>query len=309
MMTLLWVVLFLVILVVAAPFAAEALRQPITKTHEAKAPGQFADLEMGRTHFQWHGPSDGPVAVCIHGLSTPSYIFAATVQSLVSLGYNVLTYDLYGRGYSARVPGEQDAAFFLRQLRQLLAHQQVSDPVTLIGHSMGGAIAIAYAAEEGVEGVDAVILCVSAGVAPVQGVQDGWWSAPVVGDWLMRVVGGWALRKELVEHRTTATVIPDLEDRQAAETRMRGFLPALLSSRRNLLASPLEHSHKVVAASGIPTLAIWASDDPVIPLNTMARLAELNPHAHHEVVRDAGHNLIQTHPSQVTQALRAFLSG
>ena len=131
---------------------------------------------------------------------------------------------------------------------------------------------------------------------------------PVIGDWATRVLGGIALRRELVEHRTSATVIPDLEDRQARETRRRGYLPAILSSRRNMLSEIRDVEHATIALLDIPVLAIWGTDDPVIPLKSMGRLAEFNPDAHHKQVAGAGHLVLQTHPAQVADALRGFLT-
>ena len=125
---------------------------------------------------------------------------------------------------------------------------------------------------------------------------------------MMRVFGGWALRRELVEHRTTPTVIPDLEDRQAAETRTRGYLPALLSSRRHLLSRTADTHHKRIAQNGTPVLAIWGAEDPVIPLSAMGKLAEINPQAQHAQVPGAGHNVLQTHPAQVAEILKKYLT-
>ncbi len=205
-------------LLIALPVLAEALRKPVRR---AEAPGHFARLPQGETHYRWSGPEDGPVAVCVHGLSTPSYVFAATERSLAGLGYRVLTYDLYGRGFSARPVGRQTSRFFIRQLNALLADQGVKGPVLLVGYSMGGAIAAAFAAADP-RRVSHLVLIAPAGLIPV---YDDWkghlWTLPVIGDWATRVVGGVALRRELVEHRTHGTVIPDLEDRQATETRMR----------------------------------------------------------------------------------------
>lgn len=292
------------IALVALPFLAEALRRPVRKD---TAPGQFANLPMGDTHYRWSGPENGPVAVCIHGLSTPSYVFAATERSLNGLGYRVLTYDLYGRGHSARPAGRQTSAFFIRQLTMLLEDQAVRGPVLLVGYSMGGAIAAAYAAADP-KRVSYLVLIAPAGLVPVYDDLKGrLWTLPGIGDWATRVFGGVALRRELVEHRTNGTVIPDLEDRQAAETRIRGYLPALLSSRRHMLREPRDADHRAIGRAGLPVLAIWGSDDPIIPLSAMSRLAELNPDAHHAQVSGAGHVLLQTHPAKIGSALKRFL--
>lgn len=296
-----WVVLILCA-VAALPVLAELSRKPMTAERREAAPGEIAHLPQGATQYRWTGPEDGKVAVLIHGLSTPSYVFAATERSLAALGYRVLSYDLYGRGYSARARGRQDRAFFLAQLRGLLKHQQVAGPLTVLGFSMGGQIAAAFAAVE--PDVEALVLVAPAGLMPP---KETIWTAPVLGDWLVRVAGGHVLRRELIEHRTTPTVVPDLEDRQAEETRKRGYLPALLSSRRYLLAEGSDQDHRRVAAVQIPVLAIWGAEDPVIPKRALGRLAELNPNARHVEIRGAGHNLLQTHPTEVAAALKAFL--
>lgn len=305
--TLLTLALAAALALAALPFIAEAFRAPVTKDLQARAPGHIAQLSQGRTHYRWFGPQNGPVAVCIHGLSTPSYVFAATERSLAALGFRVLSYDLYGRGYSDRVRGRQDAAFFLRQLRDLLRDQHVTDDATLIGFSMGAQIATAYAATEGPR-VNTLILVAPAGVAPeTAGGRNAVWTAPLIGDWLTRVAGGWALRRELVEHRSTATIIPDLEDRQADETGMRGFLPALLSSRRNLLSRSLLPDLAKVAKQDIPILAIWGTEDPIVPLRAMGDLSQTAPETHHAQISGAGHNLLQTHPAQIAERLTRFL--
>ena len=306
-MTAFHIFLLLLVGVALTPVIAELLRKRMSETRMNLAPGKIAHLPMGPTHFRWSGPEDGPVIVCVHGLSTPSYVFAATERSLTALGFRVLCYDLYGRGYSARARGPQNAAFFIRQLNDLLKHQCVSGQIGLLGFSMGGQIAAAFAAREE-DRVNALIVVASAGLKPATSTgQSSYWTAPIIGDWLTRVFGGVALRRELVEHRSIATVIPDLEDRQAAETRMRGYLPALLSSRRNLLGGSAAEDHKRIHEDGTPVLAIWGAEDPVIPLSAMGQLALFNPDALHVQIAGAGHNLLQTHPTEVARALAGFL--
>lgn len=289
----------------ALPLLAEASRK---RLRPGDGPGAVAHLPQGDTHYRWSGPEGGPVALCIHGLTTPSYIFAATERSLASQGFRVLTYDLYGRGHSARVRGPQTTEYFLRQLRALLTDQEVAGRVTVVGYSMGAIIASAFAAADP-KRVRALLLIAPAGLVPVyKGWKSRVWTLPIIGDWLTILLGGVVLRRQLVGHRSNATVIPDLEDRQAADTRTRGFLPAVLSSRRHILAQPFHAPYRKIAAANLPVLAIWGSADPVIELTAMGRLAELAPDAHHVQIPGAGHVLLQTHPAQVAEAIRSFLN-
>ena len=121
-----WVVVILAGLI-AVPLTIEAMRTPMSEARQDKAPGQIALLSQGRTHYQWLGPERGPVAVCIHGLTTPSFVWRGLARGLALMGFRVLVYDHSGRGYSASASGRQGAAFFLTQYNDLLMHEDITD--------------------------------------------------------------------------------------------------------------------------------------------------------------------------------------
>ncbi|WP_095587300.1 alpha/beta fold hydrolase [Actibacterium ureilyticum] len=281
---------------------AERLRRPLDDTARHAAPGQFAELSQGRTHYRWDGAVRGPVLVCIHGLTSASYVWDALVPRLGMMGFRVLRYDLYGRGLSDRPEGTQDAAFFLRQLEDLLEHQGLSDDLTLLGYSMGGTIATDFAAEEP-HRLTRVILLAPAGLGFVpRWLERMAMRVPVVGAWLMRVPGGWLMRRALRRGPQT-----DITPRQMAETRFAGYLPAVRSSLRHMLSRDLTGAHHQIARNDIPLLAIWGEDDPFIPLRAVGRLAQANRRARQVTLPKAGHMLPVTHPDQIHTAIQGFL--
>ena len=73
-------------LVVAAPVLREAARPRIDRA-SGRVPGAFATLSRGRTQYRWHGPEGGPVTVCVHGLTTPSFVWEGLVPGLVAEGH------------------------------------------------------------------------------------------------------------------------------------------------------------------------------------------------------------------------------
>ena len=93
------------------------------------------------------GAEKGDLVVCIHGLTTPSFVFEGLASHYADIGKRVLVYDHYGRGYSDRPKAKQDKAFFINQLDELLNKLEIKrQKFDLVGYSMGGAIAAAYAA-------------------------------------------------------------------------------------------------------------------------------------------------------------------
>mgnify|MGYP003121813100 CR=1 FL=1 len=305
-----WFLVVLVILGAIAiwPFAREAMRQPMDDAARQDAPGDFVELSQGITHFRWIGPVRGPVAVCVHGLTTPSMVWDAVAKGLALMGFRVLVYDLYGRGYSDRAPGLQDQDFFIRQLEDLLASQGITEDVTLLGYSMGGAIVSAFAARHP-ERVLRVILLAPAGMGHDLGKLAKFTrDTPILGDWLMLLRYPGAHMKGTEAERVLPSEVEGIVDYQQAELSKRGFVPAVLSSLRGILPRPLEKEHRAISREGIPVLAIWGRNDAVIPIRAMGQLTQWNRVARHEVIEGAGHGLTYTHAAAVLRAIEAGIA-
>ncbi|MHC0052142.1 alpha/beta fold hydrolase [Actibacterium sp. D379-3] len=284
----------------------ERWRWPMNRAARADAPGRFADLTDGQTHYRWDGPVNGRVAVCVHGLTSGSYVWDGVVKILTLMGFRVLRYDLYGRGYSDRPGGAQNRAFFLRQLDDLLAHQNLAGVEMMLGYSMGASIAVAWAAAAP-ERVQRLVLLAPAGLGQMQGrLMRFMTRVPVLGDWVMRVFGGVILRRG-IRRAQAPSAVEGIAQMQAEETYHRGYLAAVLSSQRHMLAEDLEPEHRRIARSGQPLLAIWGDADAVIPLSALGRLSQINRQARQVTVAGAGHGLPYTHVREIHAALQGFL--
>jgi pimeloyl-ACP methyl ester carboxylesterase len=299
-----WVV-FILLGLFAIPFTVEWMRDGIGDSARKDAPGKFALLSQGTTHYEWLGPERGPVAVCIHGLTTPSFVWRGIARGLALMGFRVLVYDLYGRGYSDRVRGAQTADFFLRQLTDLLTHERVKGSLTVLGYSMGGAIATHFAARHH-DSVEQLILLAPAGMTELKGGKLGIArDVPILGDWLFLLGYPIEVRRGITAEQHLPTSVDGVYDLQRAETGRRGYFPAVLSSLRGVLRETTEQQHKEIAAAGVPVLAIWGDEDEVIPLSCMDTLADWNEDAQQVVITGAAHALAHTHTDQVLEAIRA----
>ncbi len=288
-----------VALLVALPFVIEAARRPMTDAARTQAPGAFVTLSQGVTHYRWHGVGTGPVAVCVHGLTTPGFVWDGIAEGLVRLGFRVLVYDLYGRGFSDRPGGPQDHAFFQTQLSELLADQSVEEDITLIGYSMGGVIATQFAAQQP-QRLRRLILLAPAGIEPVAaGLLALAARAPGLGRWLMLLRYPAMLRKGLRAEANQPSSVAGINARQAAELGWRGFVPAVHQSLRGILAKDMQAAHEQVRAARLPVLALWGEDDAVIPRRAAQTLGTWNPEVRTVVLSGAGHGLPYSHTSEV----------
>ncbi len=296
-----WIVLILLALAAAAPFVLEAQRPVPDEIARRETLGKFAKLSQGVTHYQWLGPVRGPIVVAVHGMTTPSAVWADIAQVLGNIGYRVLVYDLYGRGLSDAPPGPQNRQFFQRQLDDLLADQGLGQDLTLIGYSMGGAIATAFAGDRP-ERVKRLILLAPIGMGhPEDRLTRFIRQTPVIGDWLFLAFYARHLRHSI------ATEASPMGPVQLAELSRKGYLPAVLSSVRGITQDRLEADHRAIGRADVPVVALWGEQDRVIPLTGLGNLAQWNRNARQEVIAGAGHGLPYTHGAAVMAVLKDVL--
>ncbi len=294
------------IFVAARPFLTERRRPEIGDADRLSAQGEFVALSQGITHYRWAGSARGPVAIVVHGISTPMIAMEGVADGLGRLGYRVLMYDLYGRGLSDAPAGKQDRAFFVRQLADLCANQGITEEITIAGFSMGGGIATAFASEYP-HSVKQVILIASTGIATNESRFSRFCRrVPWLGDWVHAAFGHERMRKA-IPARGKPREIELVLSAQRNELKRRGYLPAQLSSRRGMLNENQEEDHRKLYRQGISVAAIWGREDPVISIRAVGLLGLWNRDARQEVVEGADHAMPYTHKAELAEALRATL--
>jgi len=299
-MMLFWIVLLALALVVALAVTAEGRRRSIKDADRRGSQGKFAHLSQGITHYRWHGPSRGPVLVAVHGLTTPSKVWDIVAAGLGGMGYRVLTYDLYGRGLSDAPKGDQDSGFFLQQLSDLLEHEELTEDLTMLGYSMGGSIVTAFTHAE-THRVKRLILVATAGVETREsGYSRFCRTTPVIGDLIHNFLGPFRSKREggsAMKHGA----VPGLHEAFVDQLNRRGYFPAVLASRRGMLSDTQKAAHNAISLAAVPTIAIWAEKDEVIPLSALGTLVQWNRNVRQETIPDVGHDLLYTNPMAVIE--------
>jgi len=134
--------------------------------------GKYYRSPLGRVRYWIVGPSDGPKVSLIHGISTPSIIFANLASELVKAGFQVLLYDLHGRGYSEAPTEILSNNDYVTQLALLLQYVGWTSTY-VVGMSMGGGIAAAFTATFPHLVNGKVVLLASAGLMDIPLDENG----------------------------------------------------------------------------------------------------------------------------------------
>lgn len=241
--------------------------------------------------------------ILIHGLSRSGARDWAQVIPALAGSYDVYTVDLPGFGASDKGNHLYSPSNYVRVLDALFG-QRLKRPAILIGHSMGGVIALAYAAAY----PDRVRRLV---VADVAGVLH----RSVYGEFLGRAVAEramgdspWhdALVKLIISQAENlpAKGVMSIEQPQVRQRLLRGdpFAIAALA----LVEHDLGRGLRAIQA---PTLVVWTSDDRVAPPRTGQVLASLIPGARLLVIGEGGHAPQLSQPERFNAVLRDELRG
>ncbi len=252
----------------------------------AEAPGSFARLSAGVTHYELAGPEDGPPVVLVHGFSVPSYIWDPVFEALSAAGFRVLRYDLFGRGFSDRPEARYDREFFDSQLAELVDALAIPRPLGLAGLSMGGPIAAVFAARRP-EQVSRLALLDPAGLPMPEPLSIKLVKLPVIGEWLMARIGDKVLLGNLARDMKT----PDEAYIEKFKTQMqfKGFKRALLATMRSGVLTDASDAFRAVGRRGIPTLLIWGEEDQVVPFLHNEIVRQFIPQAEFHAIPEAGH--------------------
>ncbi|MFN3822802.1 MAG: alpha/beta fold hydrolase [Pseudorhodobacter sp.] len=155
----------------AALVDGRATRMEARAETEAPPLGQFVEVEGARVHALVMG--QGPDLVLIHGAGGNLRDFTMGFAQDLARDYRVIAFDRPGLGYSDPMP--DDGVNVLLQTDRLRAAADVlgvRDPIVL-GHSYGGAVALAWAlrAPDGPRG----LVLVAAASMPFPGGLGAWY--------------------------------------------------------------------------------------------------------------------------------------
>jgi len=265
-------------------------------------------------HVRELGPSPGSgvdTFLLLHGYAGSSFTWRYWAPRLAERGH-VMLVDLKGFG---RAPKPADSAYGPLDQAALVARlieQRDLRHLTLMGHSLGGGVALVTArglVRDGDGRLDRLVLVAAAAydqrMPPFMKLADH----PRLSSLLMG-----ALSTRMVVRSVLRSIVYDpsrVDDAQvrgyAAPLQSPGAVRALIECARQLLPEDLEALVATYPEIDVPTLLLWGREDPVVPLAIGQRLSRELPNAHLQVLDACGHLPAEERPDTSFAALEAFL--
>jgi pimeloyl-ACP methyl ester carboxylesterase len=264
------------------------------------------DTECGRLSTFEAG--SGEPLVLLHGLGATKAEFLPTVPALAP-GFRTIAVDLPGFGDSDKpFPAAYNARFFARWVEALLDALGL-DRVHLLGHSMGGRVAI----EVGMRHPDRIKRLVLMTPSMAWLAQRPWASAlklvrPELG-FLQPAPRGVVegVIKRIVPDADSHFVAPALDEFLRSYLNPRGRVAFYAAARNIYLEDPREFWSGLEALAP-ESLFIWGRRDGLVPIGFARHVRERLPSAQHCEL-DCGHVPQLERPRELHAAITRFLRG
>jgi len=282
---------------IATVVALRWLRRPREDINwrDAKPPGQIIDVDGVPMHYVERG--SGTTVILIHGFGGHTYTYRYLIPDLAR-DHRVVAVDLKGSGYSGRPKkgdyslGEQ--ARLVVRLMDILGIERAS----IVGHSLGGEVAMRIAAGWP-DRVERLVLAASVSGDRIPTLPVTPLIRPFL--WLFsRLFGRWLFRRMFYDKRKATKEVLEAYRRPM---RIKGTGNAVYQTLRD------GRREKPVDSGGIkqPVLILWASHERILPGRTLSRLRKRLAHAEVVTIDRAGHLLLEEQPEETNRAVRSFL--
>ncbi|WP_339615865.1 alpha/beta hydrolase [uncultured Gilvimarinus sp.] len=281
----------------------------------AQAGFVYEPVFNSRMYLVEAGVGNPETVILVHGLGQNGYRDWRNVIPVLAQRYHVLAMDLPGFALSQKPKGRYSPTQYARVL-QWLVSQNGHERVYLVGHSMGGAVALRYAASFP-DTLHRVALVSVAGVlqrtaflshSSALPISSG--TAPYIDSLPASVkeMAGDQLRQWSSQVLSFAESLPDpIKILRASDTAW----STLLDDQPNAnaaLALIGEDFTRAFAQVSVPALIVWGDQDPVAPPRTGVLLAGQLPQARRVVLRNTGH-VPMAQPNAFNPLLLDFFAG
>lgn len=300
--------LLLAILLSGSPVARSRARFATNKSSTRLSAIKENFVSVGGLRLRYIERGTGSTVVLIHGNAGSVEDFEFGVFDILVSDYHVIAVDRPGHGRSDRPRGEgATVECQARLLHEALTSIGVTRPV-LVGHSWGAAMALSYALQYPSDLSGLILLAPAA--YPDRGenrLLQAMTKPPFIGDVALvtgkSILGKHVLRAALERAFYPQPIPHGYFELVAASWLGRKQLRAYLEDESNLNASLNTFSRRYLEIDA-PVVIITGDKDRIVSAKDNAyRLKAMIPNSQLIALKDTGHEIPQTHPESIYQAL------
>ena len=257
----------------------------------------------------------GPAILLIHGIGDNSTTWS-TVQAKLAQRYTVIAPDLLGHGKSDKPRADSSVAAYANGMRDLLSVLDI-DSVTVIGHSLGGGVAMQFAYQFP-QLVDRLILVGAGGVTKEVNIALRIASLPMGSEALALLRLPMVLPALQLVGRASGTLFGSTGMGRDIPNMLRILAdlpePTASSAFARTLRAVVDWRGQVVTmldrcylTQSVPVQLIWGRSDSVIPVSHAEMAHAAMPGSQLEIFEGSGHFPFHDDPDRFVEVVQKFI--
>ena len=270
---------------------------------------QKAELSIPTTaHYIQRG--QGTPVILIHGIAASHHDWDELVPVLAGQGYACYALDLLGHGDSPRLSSR---AYQMDWLFEHFSHWmkslRLTEPAILIGHSLGGYLALEYARRVSAWTRGLLLVNPLYSISQLPSVLRRTYRRPHLSSFIVERTPGWMFR--LIVDVTSLAMghssgaLHSLPERVRAQTALDYTRTA--PGVYNVINTHVDLNGNLSSISH-PTLVVWGENDQTLAPSSFSKLVHKMPRARGRSLR-AGHVPHQSNPDEFNSIVLEFLKG
>jgi len=263
----------------------------------------------------------GAPVLLVHGNPTWSFYYRSLLAALPPLGLRAIAPDHIGMGRSDKPAAGDYPHTLSRRVSDLGAFIDglgLTEPLSLVVHDWGGAIALAWAVDN-LDRVDKLVV-LNTGAFPLPPDKTLPWTLraarlPVLGDWAVTRLNAFSLgalalgsgRRWLPAQARAGLLAPyDCPQHRVAVSRFVQDIPLRPSDAAYPVLARVEQ--RLHLLRNTPTLVCWGMRDPVFDEVVLDHLLSFLPQADVHRFADAGHYVLEDAADRIVPLAARFLA-
>jgi len=281
-------------------------KNSMTKIYKNKS------VEVNNIRINYSDVGEGEALVLVHGFASSTYTWRYIEEHFIGK-YRVISIDLKGFGFSSK---PHDQKYSIHDQSEILIEFMEKlglSCVTVMGHSYGGAVALATFRSSRNKGQDLIKRLILIDSASYRHDFPDFISVlrtPLLNRISLSIVpskinANFVLREAFYDDKK---ITKEMIDLYSYYLNLPGAHSALIQTANQIVPDDVEDFTKFYSKIDIPVLIIWGKKDQIVPISNGIRLQREIPNASFKVIENCGHMPQEECPEIVVHHISEFLS-
>ncbi len=265
-------------------------------------------VSNGETYIYEAGIENRISIILIHGVGDEASLNWRYLMAELARKYHVVTFDLPGFGRSSKQNILYSPIFYANFIKWVAEHYVHNRPLVVVGHSLGGAVALSYAATQPKNLQRLILVDVSGVIHRRDLTQHIIENMHEKNENLLkratRLLGKFTSHTlDVMESPDLSATLEEVLESPELRSRYLGGDPHTIAS---LALANFDFS-TLIDKVNVPAIILWGANDPTTPIRTGKLLHYILQKTQLNILPESGHNPILEHPEEFNRLVQDAL--